>query len=77
MKFHENIKINKYVRYWASEACPTLMCSIEISRDICNSYKPNDVLLSSNKHRGPRAKPERRGSCCLTIEPSGRLITNI
>ena len=23
--------------YWASEASPTLGCSIEISRDICNS----------------------------------------
>ena len=26
--------------------------------------------------RGLRAKPEGRGSCCLTIEPSGRFINN-
>ena len=25
---------------WASEASPTLGCLIEISHDICNSYKP-------------------------------------
>ena len=25
-----------YIAYWASEASPTLGCSIEISRDICD-----------------------------------------
>ena len=30
--------IRKFIYNWASEASPTLGCSIEISRDICNSY---------------------------------------
>ena len=41
-----SIENRGYIYYWASEASPTLGCSIEISRDICMS-----VCLSWSKKR--------------------------
>ena len=41
--------------YWASEASPTLGCSIEISRDICYSYAMGSRGISA---RVTRAQPE-------------------
>ena len=55
------VSLNEQVKsYWASEASPTLGCSIEISRDICR-YVCRYVGLSTKKICMQKAWAELRG----------------
>ena len=61
--------VKEKVCNWASEASPTLGCSIKILCDICNSYKANARLNTIYKSRDTRAKTEWQGFMnCIQAE---------
>ena len=50
--------------YWVSEASPTLGCSIEISRDICNGYgdrrRKKSKIGEDGSYRTAHVSPDYR-----------------